>query len=97
MSVPRSSAAAIGAYVSLYVLGGTDGKQVHRKLLSRYSKFTYRHLCCQVLDSVDIFEPETGTWGAAPNMPTPRADHCVARHRDEVYVVGGTIGNYLKF
>ena len=52
---------------------------------------------CQVLDSVDIFEPETGTWGAAPNMPTPRADHCVARHRDEVYVVGGTIGNYLKF
>ena len=32
MSVARSSAAAIGAYGSLYVLGGTDGKQVNRQL-----------------------------------------------------------------
>ena len=46
----------------------------------------------QILDSVEILEPETMTWGAAPAMPTARADHCVVRHRDEVYVVGGTTG-----
>ena len=76
MSVPRSNAAAIGAYGSLYIFGGTDGKQV--------------------LNSVDILEPETATWGSAPPMPTPRSDHCVARHRDEVYVVGGTMGTVIS-
>ena len=41
------------------------------------------------LSSVEVYDPNTNTWTAAPDMPTPRGDLMCAVVNDNFVAVGG--------
>ncbi len=49
-----------------------------------------------LIAEVDVYNFTTGTWSSAPNLPTPRAAASVAPLNNELYVIGGEIGEDLQ-
>ena len=68
------AAAAVGG--KIYIIGGFD---YHENLGGR----------APALSTVDVYDPQTKTWHAAANMPTPRVAPKTAVFSNEIYVFGG--------
>ncbi len=49
-----------------------------------------------LIAEVDVYDFTTGTWSTAPDLPTPRAAASVASFNNEIYVIGGEIGEDLQ-
>ena len=41
------------------------------------------------LGTVEVYDPSTSAWSAAPSMPTPRADLAATDANGLVYAIGG--------
>jgi N-acetylneuraminic acid mutarotase len=74
MSTARGSPAAAAIGDKIYVAGGSRDEQ---------GAWT------GAMSSVEVYDIPTGTWSAAPNMPTPRHHHGAAALDGRLVVVGG--------
>jgi N-acetylneuraminic acid mutarotase len=44
------------------------------------------------LNLTQVYNPEENVWSYAAQMPTPRSEHAVAVLNDQLYVIGGSVG-----
>ena len=72
-------AAAVGPDDKIYVFGGATG--------------LYGNSATKILDTTEVYDPQTDTWSSRAPMPAPRDNHAAVLGADgKFYILGGSEG-----
>jgi len=85
MPTPRDSLAAVAVDGKIYAVGG----KVMRILRPGA-------VAIELLPTVEVYDPETGTWTRATDMPTKRDSFAISAVNKKLYAIGGGFHEHLS-